>query len=131
MLPNFRIWDKEEKYMKTTPQSVGYLVGEIITRQMMGRSDNVVKSDYGRYVVMMGTRVWDRKKKEIFEKDIIERYTKRLYIVEYKHGTFWLIDIIKPSNMIIPLSLCMHEPCEIIGNICENPELLKEANDDN
>ena len=76
--------------------------------------------------VMQFTGLLDKKGKEIFEGDIIRRLDGRTDVVVFDQGMFttkendwdlrWLV-----NHRILELD----EDIEIIGNIHENPELLK------
>ncbi len=129
MLPKFRIWDKEEKHMKTFLSSVGHLVGAILTEQMRGESNSVVKPNYSKYVVMMGTGKRDKNGKEIFEGDIVENVLQDKGVVKYsKNKCCFYLDVRNCGNWY-SVSLRIDD-LRVIGNIFENPELLKEVKDD-
>ena len=80
--------------------------------------------DKGRYVLMQYTSLKDKNGKEIYEGDIVESgelksddaddtycyIEKYRNVVEFKHGEFLWAD----------------EDGEVIGNIYENPELIKK-----
>lgn len=80
-----------------------------------GKSD-VVCADYRRCVG-----------KKIFEGDIIQFCTgmKLRYIVEFDFGGF-MISRYDKCDEITNVYNC---PCEVIGNIHDDPELLKEGDD--
>lgn len=76
------------------------------------------------FVVQQFTGLYDKNKKDIYEGDVIKSHTlihqnKFIDRVEFRHGKFIL------SGMEYDL-WDLHEDCEVIGNICENPELLNE-----
>ena len=64
------------------------------------------------------TGLKDKNGKRIFEGDILSLQTGRPHVVRFKNGAFILEDSAIPMSFAIKF--------EIIGNIHDNPELLKE-----
>lgn len=76
------------------------------------------------------TGLLDRNGKEIFEGDIIElsfsEYNKSIEFVTFKNGRFVTFD---PAHPYRDESLCVFvKYASVIGNIYDNPELLKVGN---
>ena len=70
-------------------------------------------STIGQYTGMK-----DKHGKKIFEGDILSLRTGRPHVVRFKNGAFILEDSAIPMSFAIKF--------EIIGNVTDNPELLKE-----
>lgn len=78
---------------------------------------SVIKKTIGQY-----TGLKDKNDKEIYEGDVVKYYKEELSYVIFSYGCF----CIKGMDSFHLTNFCeMNELCEIIGNIHENPELLK------
>lgn len=90
----------------------------------------VIPETIGQY-----TGLKDKNGTEIFEGDILKKDGCWSIRIEYEDGTYWIKDLDKTryNNEItcIPISLFDINTWEVIGNIYENPELLKEVSNDN
>ena len=73
----------------------------------------VIPDTVGQY-----TGLNDKNGKRIFEGDILSLRTGRPHVVRFKNGAFILKDSAIPMSFAIKF--------EIIGNVTDNPELLKE-----
>lgn len=71
-------------------------------------------------ILMQYTGLKDKIGKEIYEGDIMDYGFGRVFSVQFKEGGYVAVFPDLKSNSMIPLRLF-----EIIGNIYENPELLK------
>jgi len=102
----FRAWDREEKRM------IDYF------------HETYLWEDYqsDRYGVMQYTGLHDKNGKEIYEGDIIKTPYGMSRIFE-RLGC-WFVEMQKELGYFT-----IDEPIEVIGNIYENPDLLKEKND--
>ena len=75
------------------------------------------------------TGLYDKNGTEIYEGDILNRYGFQTWYVAYENGGFKSvsIDCVQRINWNhLPLEKEFVEHWEIIGNIHDNPELLKE-----
>jgi len=78
-----------------------------------------------RLIFMQYTGLKDIKGKEIYEGDILSNEDDYLkFIVEFDLGRFVAID--NKRHDIYDLKMIASQ-CEVIGNIYENPELIKEV----
>src|SRR5690606_15408897 len=87
-------------------------------------------SDVNGYI-MLWTGLLDKNGREIYEGDLLTDYGKAppLY-VEYseKHGAYCFVDKFDPSGTVYYTPpMIYYEQMEVIGNVFENPELLKEG----
>ena len=108
----FRAWDTKLKKM--------YLNVEV------GKEWECNKEGVVIVKFMQHTGLKDKNGKEIFEGDIIQKRDKINGWIEYENGGFHCVKYNKGGAKVqgFHLSLCVDE-FEIIGNIYENSELIK------
>jgi uncharacterized phage protein (TIGR01671 family) len=114
----FRIWDGKKM---TYPQTV-----EIGINGVNGLTSGSYQLDDGGYCtsayVMQFTGLLDKQGKEIYEGDIVKSVLCP-YIVTYNPELAWYEAIDNTRHLTIDPPIWFL--CEVIGNIYENPELLK------
>ena len=112
----FRAWDKEEKEMRQVVVMTGDAY-EISVRDIHGER---YWQDYKTFELMQYTGLKDKNGKEIYEGDIVRciGYVNLLK-VRFSDGGFLFGDM--------HASASSRHDREIIGNIYENKELLKEV----
>lgn len=91
-------------------------------------SFNTIPSEHEKQIIVMQyTGLKDKNGKEIYEGDILNFGNNNYVQVIFDNGSFNVFD--EPlgwdfDSDIIPIKTDFRY-CEVIGNICENPELLK------
>jgi len=121
----FRMWDTYNK--KMIPERGGFYLGSPAS-EVAGGPD---------YPVMQYTGLKDRNGKEIYEGDIVKALVslKDEAIYAMQHNTINLVEAIAKVEYWPPsfeldfgfMRVNLSSSCEIIGNIYENPELLKKT----
>ena len=114
----FRAWDKHNKTMSQV-DAILLSTDEILTSDNMGEP----KAMY-HYEMMQYTGLKDKHGKEIYEGDIVCMHYGSIYVVEWveKLGLF---TICRPIVSVASYPFIDYGRCEIIGNVHENPELIK------
>jgi uncharacterized phage protein (TIGR01671 family) len=130
----FRAWDKINKCIRNVWGLNWSFDGKKL--KSIIAVDPVINSEYmlreGDFELMQYTGLKDKKGKEIWEGDILESYKNMIFkeqgkqkrVVEFKDGAFTIVTV----NLSIVTEDCSggsFEP-KVIGNIYENPDLLKE-----
>lgn len=126
MIPKFRAWHKKEKKMY-------YIDKDIIITFRSNGNWRINKDDWNGGclfwnddgILMQSTGLKDKNGKEIFEGDVVKTFRKigKGWIESHVEG-----NIVKYSNITAkwyPYNLPNVKKTEVIGNIHENPELLK------
>jgi len=126
----FKIWDKKrKKWVHKTPVN---LLGEtILLGEFMRRPDgtHVRLEELNDMEIIQYTGLKDKNKKEIYEGDVVILYNwdedcwDVLRTVEFSEGSFMVTDI--DNSGTCSIQMVELSECRIIGNIYENPELLK------
>lgn len=124
----FRAWIKEKKaifeviLIDYVTKKVTYLL------ERVGHLLNVRNDKFNDIELMQYTGLKDKNNKEIYESDILfESFREEYYKVVFENGSFkaeFKGDFEEYSFDLIDV---VAQGCEIIGNIYENPELIKEV----
>lgn len=122
----FRAWVKDRKaifevvLINYVTKKVTYLF------ERVGHLLNIRHEKFNDIELMQYTGLKDKNNKEIYEGDILfESFGERYYKVIFENGSFraeFKGDFEEHSFDLIDVAA---QGCEIVGNIYENPELLK------
>lgn len=115
----FRAWDKEKKAM-LEPSSINWKNGQLWVCDSHG--DNKIEYELINPTaeLMQYTSLKDKNKKEIYEGDIVRTQNETEYDTEPLDEAVYF-----GGGAFYPVSTAPSEAWEVIGNIYENPELLK------
>lgn len=123
----FRAWVKEKKaifeviLIDYVTKKVTYLL------ERVGHLLSIRDAKFNDVELMQYTGLKDKNNKEIYEGDILfESFGERYYKVVFENGSFkaeFNGDFDEYSFDLIDV---VAQGCEIVGNIYENPELIKE-----
>ncbi len=134
----YRIWDTlNQKYLKEERKFSFRLTPDGLIEYSTGwigwnkEPCNFEVDNNNRFIVEFDTGFKDKKDKEIYESDIVKRYSESKYIVYWNNkNCAFEMRRIKDNYPLSFFELnCFKEKIEIIGNINENPELLEEVSD--
>jgi len=130
----FRVWDKKEKemydvltlnrYYKDKPMTITW-IGNLFNFPVPPTAQKgISEEEENNYILMQYTGLKDENGKEIYEGDIV---IKRF---ENPKGTKWEKKIVVEIPDFYGEWFCggIDDEYEIIGNIYQNPELLKNYN---
>ena len=127
----FRVWDIEEKTYKSSDYPF-FLCddGDVLDTHFDIRDNEVI--------VEQCTGLKDKNGKLIYEGDIVITYYKgeptgQMYIYHWEAPAFYVepVEKGKPSGGHYYYFAVENERCEIIGNVHENPDMLKNADNFN
>lgn len=115
----FRAWDKTKKNIIFEDRLSCFFVRTI---QMSTDEEN-------RFKIMQYTGLKDKNEKEIYEGDILEDVKGNRYPIKYAEYQFYGEGFYEPYQDIPDdiFSEYAYSGMKIIGNIYENPELIKEG----
>jgi uncharacterized phage protein (TIGR01671 family) len=124
----FRCWDEDHLEWHNGRDFLLSLDGEVLFNLGYG---GLSKCDYrcGAQVVCQFTEVQDKNKLDIYEGDILRwshdsvshTIVKVEYICNQDKNGFFIVD----GSYTRPLAGHVAEKCEVIGNIFQNPDLIK------
>ncbi|GIM60522.1 hypothetical protein CAPN008_05720 [Capnocytophaga canis] len=108
----FRAFDKEAKTMYNV-RAIDFENQEILIEDEV----HDVLLNFDDVILMQFTGLYDKNSKEIYEGDVIPIFGKN-HAVKFKYGMFRINDR--------EMRRYIHSiPLEVIGNVYENPELVK------
>ena len=118
----FRAWHKEKKIM-------GEVLGiDILHKEIFFSNEDVncyEHTDFKDIELIQYTGLKDMSEKEIYEGDILfESFGEEYFKVVFEDGSFR----VETEEYSLPLKEYAHI-CEVVGNIYENLELIKEWDD--
>lgn len=122
-LIKFRIWDKEYKDWIAPNRGGITCEGEILCYRQGGFCPGwLEENNKDNFIVQYFTGYFDENNKEIYDGDIIHQSQRQFEcLVFWDNG--W-----KTKDLCGGFIEClgMHDPNRIIGNVCQNSNLLKE-----
>ena len=127
----FRAWKNEEGYMITSKQGIFTALQNCmnITRQDNGYYNNgdLLKPNENKYILMQYTGLKDKNGKEIYEGDIVgDKNIKWVVKWNIHRMGFSLYPTTEQLYDEMPVNIENKLGFEILGNIYDNPDLLKE-----
>nr|DAG03320.1 MAG TPA: YopX protein [Siphoviridae sp. ct6rT12] len=126
----FRIWDIDKrKFIVNETDRLGYGDTKKCMSERVDFENNSVEINADEsYILSEYTGLKDIRGKEIYEGDIIfESFGEKYYKVVFENGSFraeFEGDFEEHSFDLIDV---VAQGCEVVGNIYENPELIKEV----
>ena len=123
----FRIWVKDRKAIFEVI-SIDYVTKKVTyLLERVGHLLSIRDAKFNDVELMQYTGIKDKDNKKIYEGDIIfESFGEKYYKVIFENGSFkaeFNGDFDEYSFDLIDV---VAQGCEIVGNIYENPELIKE-----
>lgn len=117
----FRVWDKVNEKM-----SMVYHYN--FSKQLISidEGDNTLTDEVGIFIPMQYTGLKDKNGVEIYESDIVQDTlgSKKKGVIEYHP---WEFGVQTDNRFVGNRYVNTNEHIEVIGNIYENPELLKSG----
>jgi len=115
----FRVWDKKNKVMYNSKNKLEFC-SSFEKGWAFLELEGIETEDC---ILMQYTGLLDKNGKEIWEGDVVKFVAEdSIGIVYFASGEFLVKEL--PKENLVRLSWCK-EHAEVIGNIMENPELLR------
>ena len=130
MIPRFRVWDTVKKAMSEV-QAIVYTEENVYPIYFKEIRRYI---PFSEAILMQSTGLFDKNDKEIFENDIVEwedKDTGQLVRGIVKYDTelgFWGMTDVRFNNLTA-IGYLANQRVTVLGNICENPELVEVLND--
>lgn len=134
----FRVWDKINNRMIFKPKKNATIIPVLDFNGNLGVMDTYKNWQWhgivpeNEYELMLFTGILDKNEREIYEGDILKDTDNEIYYVDFIRGCFYLKTRYEKNGEWLewlPMSeidrLADPVDFEIVGNIYENPELLK------
>ena len=131
----FRVWDKNDKRISIYPQMIdfynkriGYMQYQTEYMPDTSYSFPVGFEEFEYSELMEWTGLCDKNGEEIYEGDIVKlKNNHGIGVVKYydEWGAFVVENVKFKPSVVLGISYYKEE-IEILGNIYENPELIKE-----
>lgn len=128
MIPKFRAWDEDHKYMEYTDKNLVVCFSdegaEVTDHTTFSHSCTSMQN----YELMQSTGLKDKNGTEIYEGDIVQHSEKPnpwfsypFEVIQARTGE-WRLDNFRCGTV---LAFSNQDELEVLGNIYENPELLE------
>jgi len=126
----FRTWDKKKKKMiYLSPNDTILFKNGKCTVWKENQYDETEEcfccETFNNVIPMLYSGRKDKNGTLVFDDDILRKEGYQDVRIEFENGVFWVRDADKTLN--IPITDLAIEEFEVIGNVWENPELLKEG----
>jgi len=121
----FRAWDKNLKQMEEV------IAIDFDSEKVLCHPDYYDWRPFGQIELMQYTSIKDKNKKEIYKDDIVYISGIGNCVVKWDEVNACWIFVHKQELPFINETFCYQDICEdlenVVGNIYENPELLKQS----
>lgn len=132
MIPKFRVWDKDNKYMEYTDKNLVVCFSDEGADAVDHTTFSLSCTSMENFELMQSTGLKDMKDTEIYEGDIVELkypYDKRIKtrgrIVWDNYKSCFGISMKETTEQYELYRITAENYLTVIGNIYKNPELLE------